>query len=141
MSTNRYIRFVELSSRLIKDSRIPLYSSKYPRKICTKHQLLVLLLLKYYQDEDYRDTTKFTEDMDTIKQKIQLKEVPHFTTIQKFCHLIKSFAFTMLLNRLMKLFYDWGERIPNNAIDLFWFTIPMLATIIHGEQERQGNGS
>ena len=32
MSTNRYIRFVESSSGLIRNSRIPLYSSKHSKK-------------------------------------------------------------------------------------------------------------
>ena len=122
MSANRYIRFVEISSELIKDSRIPLYSSKYSKKTYTQHQLLILLLLKEYLAEDYRDIVELTEVMDTIRQKMQLKEVPHFTTIQKFCHRIKSFIFDRLLNRLMKSFYDWGERIPCTAIDSSGFT-------------------
>ena len=122
MSTNRYIRFVELSSGLIKDSRIPLYSSKYSKKTYTQHQLLVLLLLKEYLAEDYRDIIELTEIMDSVREKIQLKEVPHFTTIQKFCHRIKSCIFARLLNRLAKMFYDWGERIPCTAIDSSGFT-------------------
>ena len=122
MSTNRYIRFVELSSGLIKDSRIPLYSSKYSKRTYPQHQLFILLLLKEYLAEDYRDTVELTEVRDTIKQKIQLTEVPHFTTIQKFCHRIKSIVFNRLLNRLMKLLYDWGERIPCTAIDSSGFT-------------------
>ncbi len=48
MSANRYIRVVESSSGLIKDSRIPIYSSKYSKKTYTQHQLLILLLLKEY---------------------------------------------------------------------------------------------
>jgi hypothetical protein len=122
MSTNRYIRFLELSSKLIKDSRIPLYSSKFSKKTYTRHQLLTLLLLKEFLAEDYRDIIELTEIMDTVRQMIDLKEVPHFTTIQKFCHRIKSFIFTRLLNRLMKLLYDWGERIPCTAIDSSGFT-------------------
>lgn len=117
MSTNRHIRFVELSSGLIRDSRIPLYSSKYSKKTYTQHQLLVLLLLKEYLVEDYRDTIELTEIMYSIREKIQLEEVPHFTTLQKFCHRIKSFIFDRLLNRLVKMFYDWGERIACTAID------------------------
>jgi hypothetical protein len=35
MSANRYIRFVELSSGLIRDSRIPLFSSKFSKKTFT----------------------------------------------------------------------------------------------------------
>jgi hypothetical protein len=76
MSANRYIRFVELSSGLIKDSRIPLYSSKYSKKTYTQHQLLILLLLKEYLSEDYRDTVELTEIMDSLREKICLDEVP-----------------------------------------------------------------
>src|SRR5574343_64120 len=117
MSTNRYIRFVELSSGVIRDSRIPLFSLKFSRKTYTQHQLLILLLLKEYLSEDYRDTVELTEVMDTIREKIQLNEVPHFTTLHKFCQRIRSSTFTRLLNRLMKMFYDWGARITGTAID------------------------
>jgi len=122
MSANRYIRFVELSSGLIRDSRIPLFSSKFSRKTYTQHQLLLLLLLKEYLSEDYRDTVELTEVMDTLREKLQLDAVPHFTTIQKFCQRIRSSTFSRLLNRLMKMFYDGGERIPCTAIDSSGFT-------------------
>ena len=117
MSANRYIRFVELSSGLIRDSRIPFFSSKFSRKTYTQHQLLILLLLKEYLSEDYQDTVELTEIMDSLREKIHLDEVPHFTTIHKFCQRIRSSTFTRLLNRLIKMFYDWGERITCTAID------------------------
>jgi transposase len=122
MSANRYIRFVELSSGLIRDSRIPLYSSKFSRKTYTQHQLLILLLLKEYLSEDYRDAVELTEIMDSLRKKIHLDEVPHFTTIHKFCQRIRSSTFNRLLNRIMKLFYDWGEKISCTAIDSTGFT-------------------
>jgi hypothetical protein len=121
MSTNRYIRFVDLSSRLIRDSRIPLYSSKYSKKTYTQHQLLVLLLLKEYLAEDYRDTVKLLKLWITSNRRFNSRKY-HFTTIMKFCHRIKSVVFNRLLNRLMKLFYDWGERIPCIAIESSGFT-------------------
>jgi hypothetical protein len=109
VSANRYIRFVELSSGLIRDSRIPLFSSKFSPKIYTQHQVLILLLLKEYLSEDYRDTVELTEIMDSLQEKIRLAKVPHFTTIQKFCQRIRSSTINRLLNRRMKMFYDWGE--------------------------------
>jgi transposase len=122
VSANRYIRFVELSSGLIRDSRIPLFSSKFSPKTYTQHQLLILLLLKEYLSEDYRDTVELTEIMDSLRKKIRLDEIPHFTTIQKFCQRIRSSTFNRLLNRLMKMFYDWGDTIPCTAIDSSGFT-------------------
>jgi hypothetical protein len=105
MSANRYIRFVELSSGLIRDSRIPLFSSKFSKKTYTQYQLL--LLLREYLSEDYRDTVELTEIMESLREKIHLDEVPHFTTIYKFCQRIRCSTFTRLLNRLIKQFNDW----------------------------------
>lgn len=122
MSTNRYIRFVELSSGLIRDSRIPLFSSKFSRKTYTQHQLLILLLLKEYLSEDYRDAAELAEIMDSLREKIHLDKVPHFTTIHKFCQRIRYTTFMKLLNRLVKMFYDWGEKINCTAIDSSGFT-------------------
>ena len=85
MSADRYIRFVELSSGLIRDSRIPIFSSKFSKRTYTQHQLLVLLLLKEYLSKDYRDIVKLTEIVDTLRQKIHLDKIPYFTTLHKFC--------------------------------------------------------
>ena len=112
MSTNKYIGFVDIAGQAIKESGIPLYSCKFSKKTYTQNQLLTVFLLKEFLAKDYRDTVELIEIMDSIRQRIELDEIPHFTTIQKFCHRIKSFVFDRLLNCLMKLFYDWGERIP-----------------------------
>jgi hypothetical protein len=61
---------------------------------------------------------ELAEIMDTLRDTIHLEKVPHFTTIHKFCQRIR----TSTLIRLMKMFYDWGEKIPFTAIDSSGFT-------------------
>jgi len=46
-------------------------------------------LLKEYLAEDYRDTIELIEIMDSIRQKIELDEIPHFTTILLNNHLFE----------------------------------------------------
>ena len=122
MSANRYIRFVELSSGLIRDSRIRLFASKFSKGTYSQHQLLTLLLPKKYLSEDYRDAAELAEIMDSLGEKIHLDQVPHFTMIHKSSQRLRSITFTQLLNRRFKMFYDWGEQIPCTAIDSSGFT-------------------
>jgi hypothetical protein len=135
VSINRYIRFVEITSGLIKESRIPLYSSKLSKKTYNQHQLLILILLKEYLSEDYPDTVDLVDLMHGIKQRINLDSIPHFTTLHKFSQRISSFTFTRLLNRLIKMFYDWGERITCTLSSHPDLPDPMLARIILGDRK------
>jgi hypothetical protein len=122
LSTNKHIRFVDLAAEVMKESRIPLYSCKFSKKTYNQHQLLLLILFKEYTGEDYRDTVEHLELMEELKARIQLNEVPHFTTLQQFSQRIDSISFNRLLNKLIKLFYEWGERISCTAIDSTGFT-------------------
>jgi hypothetical protein len=70
MSTNRHVRFVESSSRLIRDARIPLFSSKFSKRTYPQHQLLTHILQKEYLSKDYRDTVELIEIRDTLREKI-----------------------------------------------------------------------
>lgn len=122
MSADLYVRLVESSLGLIRDSRIPFYSSRFSKKKYTQHQLLSHLPLKKYPSKDYWDTVELAEIIDTLREKIHLDNVPHFTTSYKFCQRLRSSTFTRLLNRLMMMFYDWGEKISCTAIDSSGFT-------------------
>lgn len=75
---NQYISFVEVTSRLIRNSRIPLYSSKFSKKTYSQHQLMILFLLKEYSSEEYRDIIELTDFMTEIKSKIDLDSVSRF---------------------------------------------------------------
>ena len=74
---NRYIKFVEISSGLIRNFRIPRYLSKFSKKIYIQHQLLILIILKDYL---YPKTILFSNDLRGI--------IMHM--LQKYILFIKS---------------------------------------------------
>jgi len=83
-STKRYIRFLNYAYSLKNNSRIPRYSCKYSKKVYSHHQLIAILLLKEYFQEDYRDIVDLLECSEIFKEILELDQVPHFTTLHKF---------------------------------------------------------
>ncbi|AAM31128.1 hypothetical protein MM_1432 [Methanosarcina mazei Go1] len=75
MSSNKYIKFIDLSLKTVQSSRLNLYSCKYSKCVYTQHQLLVLVLLKEYITTDYRDFVELIDLMSNIKENLILIRV------------------------------------------------------------------
>jgi transposase len=122
LSSNKYIKFIDLSLKTVQSSRLNLYSCKYSKRVYTQHQLLVLVLLKEYISTDYRDFVELIDLMNNIKEKLDLDKIPHYTTLQKFISRIPSLLFNLVLSKVLKLFYSHGENVSITAIDATGFT-------------------
>ena len=62
---------------------LPAYSHRFSPKKFTQHQLFALLVLKTHQRKDYRGVIALLEDMPELFEDLELKSLPHFTTLQK----------------------------------------------------------
>lgn len=83
MQTSKSPRKVTLEAYELAQRILPAYShQKSPRKF-TQHQLFALLVLKTHQRKDYRGVVALLEDMPELIQSLQLKAIPHYTTLQK----------------------------------------------------------
>lgn len=107
---------------MVHSSHLPLYSCKYSRRDYTQHQLLTILLFKEYRKQDYRTVVSDLEEMDRIRVALDLKTIPHFTTLQKFLGRIKPIYFDVLLKSTLKIFYSVDDTISITAIDSSGFT-------------------
>jgi len=105
----------------VKASRIPLYSSRFSKRTYDQHQLMVLILFKEYLQEDYRDTIELLAIMDSIRERLDLNTIPHYTipliedprqmhqrciSLHKFTARIGSITFNRILNRVISGFYQ-----------------------------------
>jgi len=80
------------------------------------------LLFKEYRKEDYRTVICNLEEMDRIRDTLELTSIPHFTTLQKFLGRIKPIYLDILFKCTLKIFYSHDDIIPITAIDSSGFT-------------------
>ena len=62
---------------------LPPYSHRFSPKKFTQHQLLACLVLKELLKSDYRGVCQVLADCADLREAIELKCVPHWTTLQK----------------------------------------------------------
>jgi len=73
---------MRVAYRIAKES-LPAYSHENSPKKYTQHQLFACLVLKSMLDLKYRTIAALLEDCSDLRAVIELKEAPHFSTLQK----------------------------------------------------------
>jgi transposase len=101
-NSSKIIDSLEVLFPLAKES-VKERSSKFSNKLYTQPQLLTLLCLKIMFNMTYRDFVEHIRLMPDALRAIELKSVPHFTTLHKACERIDPAVINKLLTKSAKL--------------------------------------
>ena len=67
----------------VAQKALPTYASPYSKKEFTQPQLLAMLVLRQFFQTDYRGMVQYLTDWTDLQNVLQLRKIPHFTTLQK----------------------------------------------------------
>jgi hypothetical protein len=65
----------------VANTALPPYSSKFSKKDFTQAQLMTIFILQQFFKTDYRGITQYLYDWTDVRQALQLKKVPHYSTL------------------------------------------------------------
>lgn len=82
-TTSKSPRKVAKVAMEVGKEALPDYSNRYSPKKFTQSQLFACLVLKEFLKTDYRGIVDHLADNPTLCQDMELKRIPHWTTVQK----------------------------------------------------------
>ncbi|MDR2622985.1 MAG: hypothetical protein LBC39_00205 [Methanobrevibacter sp.] len=100
---NELIKFTFAAFKIVKTS-LPVYSCEKSKHEYTQHQLMTLLCLMKRLKLDYRLFTSIIQLIPEIQVLIGLKDISHYTTLQKFFKRIGSNFIDKIMDNTIKLF-------------------------------------
>lgn len=65
----------------VAQEALPAYSSPFSPKVFTQHQLFAILVLRQFFRTDYRGVAQLLTDLSDIREALNLKKVPHYSTL------------------------------------------------------------
>ena len=102
----------------VAEQALPAYSHPRSPKKFTQHQLFACLVLKNFLKTDYRGVTVHLQDCLSLQEVLDLKQVPHYTTLQKATRrLLLSVQAKKLLDATVREQLGRRKRVPLAAID------------------------
>ena len=102
----------------VAQQSIKAYSHRYSPKKFTQYQLFAILVFKAFLKTDYRGVASHLCDCHELDATIDLRKVPHFTTLQKASwRLLKNPAVRALLDETVRRHMGRRLRVATAAID------------------------
>jgi hypothetical protein len=116
--TSKSPKAVVLTALATAQQSLPKYAHRFSPKKFTQHQLFACLALKNFLRTDYRGVVAHLEDNPSLTGLLGLREVPHFTTLQKASQrLLSSSNAGRLLDATVHMRWGQRRRVRRAAID------------------------
>jgi hypothetical protein len=97
---------------------LPAYSHRCSPKKFTQHQLFACLVLKNFLKTDYRGVVAHLADHPALVAALELKKIPHFTTIEKAAkRLLATAPARRLVASTVRLHMGRRRKVKRAAID------------------------
>jgi len=97
---------------------LPYYAHRFSPHVYSQPQLFTCLVLKTFFKTDYRGMVAILEDMPELCRLLELKSIPHFTTLQKASQrLLTVPRARRLLGVTVRRFFRHRRRVPRVAFD------------------------
>ncbi len=74
---------IRIMRQILKKMCVPFYLHPKSKHIFSVHQHIIMLVLRQYESKRYESFVEWLEVTTEIIQMLDLKEIPHFTTLQK----------------------------------------------------------
>ncbi len=117
-ATSKSPKAVILTALAVARRSLPAYSHRYSPKTFTQHQLFACLVLKNFLKTDYRGVVHLLRDTPSLAGVLELKKVPHFTTVQKASQrLLTQGRVRRLLDATVRRRRGHRKRVRRAAID------------------------
>jgi Transposase DDE domain len=109
---------VGLEALAIGQRCLPPYAHRFSPHIYTQPQLFACLVLKTFFRLDYRGITALLQDFTDLQEALEMKFVPHFTTLQKAStRLLLAPRSRRLFQTTVRRFLKRRRRVPRAAFD------------------------
>ena len=100
---NKYQRMISLMRQILKKMNVPLFLHPKSKHTFSIHQHIIMLVLRQYESKSYESFVEWLDVATEIVIQLQLKTIPHFTTLHKAAARISQGLLHVAIGRFIQI--------------------------------------
>ena len=100
---NKYQHMISLMRQILKKMNVPLFLHPKSKHTFSIHQHIILLVLRQYESKSYESFVEWLDVATEIVLQLQLRTIPHFTTLQKAAARINEGMLHVAISRFIQI--------------------------------------